>query len=387
VSASGRSSGGTWSSGAWRRLRSLRPDPLLVDSVLAVALAAASGVEFLHDAPGEAARLPLVVAAPLPLALRRRFPLPAVAVMIVLTSLAQRPPTVIGFAAIVIAVYSVGAHSGWRLRSLALLALAAVGLQVSVPQAKPPLPSWSLNPLLIVGLWLAGDALRGLHERARRLEREQELVARIAVADERARIARELHDVVAHNVSLMVVQAGAARRLLGGQAGRPGEAMLAVESGGREALNELRRMLGLLTGGESETASDAPPGLDQVEALVERMRGAGLPVELRIDGARRSLPPGLDLAAYRIVQEALTNVLKHAPGARTEVLVRFLERELRLEVVDAGGVDAPEAVGAGRGLAGMRERVAAHGGELDAAPLAEGGFAVRVRLPLAPAPP
>jgi signal transduction histidine kinase len=384
VRASGRRSGATW---PWQSLRSLRLDPLLVDSLLAVAMAAGSGVEFLREAPGEAAKLPLMIAAPLPLALRRRFALPAVAAITALTSLAQRPPTVIGFAAVIVAVYSVGAYSGWRLRSLALLVLAAVGLEVSVPQAKPPLPSWSLNPLLIVGLWLAGDSLRGLRERARTLEREQALMARLAVADERARIARELHDVVAHSVSLMVVQAGVARRLLGREPGRPGEALLAVESGGREALTELRRMLGLLTDEESEPAAGGgPPGLDRVEALVERMRGAGLPVELRVDGARRDLPPGLDLAAYRIVQEALTNAIKHAPGARTEVVVRFLERVLELDVVDAGGVAGPAAPGAGRGLAGMRERVAAHGGELEAGPLPGGGFAVRARLPVGPPP-
>ncbi|HEY4026275.1 MAG TPA: ATP-binding protein, partial [Candidatus Dormibacteraeota bacterium] len=131
-------------------------------------------------------------------------------------------------------------------------------------------------------------------------------------------------------------------------------------------------------------APDAPPGLDQLDTLVERMRGAGLPVELRVEGLRRTLRPGLDLAAYRIVQEALTNTLKHARGARTDVAVRFMERELRLEVIDAGGAAAPDAQGAGRGLAGMRERVAAHGGELEAGPRPEGGFAVRALLPLDP---
>jgi signal transduction histidine kinase len=335
-----------------------------------------------REAPNDLARLPLVPIPALALVLRRRYPLLCFPIQVAATSLVQRPPTVIGFAALVIGIYSVGAYSRWRLPSLALLVAAAVGLEVAVPQARPPLPDWSLNPLLIVGLWLAGDAVRSLQQRARQLEREQELAARVAVADERSRIARELHDVVAHSVSLMVIQAGAARRLVGRQPDGAADTLQTVEDGGREALRELRRMLGLLTARDGDEPGGDQPGLDQVPALAERMRAAGLPVDLRIEGPRRELSPGLDLAAYRIVQEALTNVLKHARGARTDVLVQFSDGELRLEVVDAGGQAAADATGAGRGLVGMRERAAAYGGVLEAAPRPGGGFAVRARLPL-----
>jgi len=310
---------------AWGWLRARAP--VLVDGLLGVALAIGSAAELLHDAPADAAKLPLILIPPLALTFRRRYPLPVWLVQVLASGLALRPPTLIGFVAVIIGVYTVGAHSRWRLRSLAVLAAAAVFLQVGIRQARPPLPDWSLNPLLIVGLWLAGNSLRGVRERAARIEREQELAARAAVGDERARIARELHDIVAHSVSVMVVQAGAARRLLGPEPGRPGEALLAVESGGREALAELRRMLGLLAGGGPDGVVDGQPGLGQLDALVERMRGAGMAVALRVEGARRPLPAGLDLAAYRVVQEALTNVLKHARGARADVVVQLLERE------------------------------------------------------------
>jgi signal transduction histidine kinase len=381
----------------WRRFRTL--DPLLLDGLLAAALAAVSGVLFVREAPGELAGLALVVAAPLPLVLRRRHPRLTWALIVLLTAAALRPPTIAGFAAVVVAVYSVGAHGEGRLRSLAMLVVTAVALQVAVPEARPPLPDWSLNPLLIVGLWLAGDAVRGLQERAARLERERELAARIAVADERSRIARELHDVVAHGVSVMVVQAGAARRLLDREPSRAEDALLQVEAGGRDALADLRRMLGLLTGDASDAGRPdgaAPPagerpGLDQLDGLAERMRAAGVPVELRVEGPDGELPAGLELAAYRVVQEALTNVLRHAPGATARVEVARGERELRLEVLstlpttpDAGPAPAPDVQGAGRGLVGMRERVAAYGGELDAGPGDDGGFAVRARFPLDP---
>jgi signal transduction histidine kinase len=238
-----------------------------------------------------------------------------------------------------------------------------------------------------VGLWLVGHTIRGLEERAGRLEREQELATRVAVADERAHLARELHDVVAHSVSVMVVQAGAARRLLGRQPDRAGEALLAVESNGREALAELRRMLGVLTDEDGTGPALAPqPGLGQLDALVERVGAAGLPVEVRITGAPRPLSPGVDLTAYRIIQEALTNALKYAKGARTEVVVEFGDGELKLEVLNAGGVDLlPAGAGAGRGLLGMRERVSVYGGQLEAGGRPEGGFAVRASLPLQPA--
>jgi len=204
----------------------------------------------------------------------------------------------------------------------------------------------------------------------------------VALADERQRIARELHDVVAHSVSVMVVQTGAARTLLTRAPDQAAEALLAVERSGREALGELRALLGLLTQADAEPALAPQPGLGQLDRLVERVGEAGLPIELHVDGTPRALPPGLDLTAYRILQEALTNALKYAGGARTTVTVEFGERELRLEVLDAGVQKPNGQAGAGRGLLGMHERVAVYGGHLETGQRPEGGFAVRARLPL-----
>jgi len=180
----------------------------------------------------------------------------------------------------------------------------------------------------------------------------------------------------------MVVQAGAARTLVGRDSERAATALLAGEASGRQALGELRHLLGLLTDADAEPTLAPQPGLDQLGPLIERVNQSGLSVDLGIDGMRRPLSPGLDLTAYRIVQEALTNALKYARGARTQVHVDFGEKELRVDVVDGGGTSLDGASGAGRGLLGMRERVAIYDGELEAGPRPEGGFAVRARLPL-----
>jgi signal transduction histidine kinase len=186
-------------------------------------------------------------------------------------------------------------------------------------------------------------------------------------------------------VSVMVVQAGAGRRLLARQPERAGEAMREVESSGRDALTELRRLLGVLAERPDELVLAPQPGLGQLDALVDRVGSAGVPVALRVVGSPRPLPPGLDLAAYRILQEALTNVLKHAAGARTEVVVEYGESDLRLAVVDEGVSRSAGPAVAGRGLLGMHERAAVYGGDVEAASRPEGGFAVRARLPLEPA--
>ena len=191
--------------------------------------------------------------------------------------------------------------------------------------------------------------------------------------------------MVAHSVSVMVVQAGAARRILSRHPERVNAALQSVEESGREALTELRRLLGVLTGKGDDVTLAPQPGLVQLEALIERIASAGLSVDIRVEGAARPLPPGLDLTAYRILQEALTNVVKHSQGARAQVVLRFDDRELGLEVVDQGGQESNGTMGAGRGLLGMTERVAVCGGDLDAARQPEGGFAVQARLPLEPA--
>ena len=224
---------------------------------------------------------------------------------------------------------------------------------------------------------------RELEASAARLQEEQEVSAHHAAGEERNRMARELHDVIAHSVSVMVIQCSGARSIARADFGAALTALEVVESSGREALVELRRIVGVLRRGSDELAVSAAPGLSQLEALVDRARKSGLPVELRIRG-RHALSPGLDLVAYRIVQEALTNVIKHAGPVPTTVNVRFTARELELEVSDTGRGSAREREdrdGPGHGLLGMGERVALYGGELAAGPRAEGGFEVRARIP------
>ncbi len=218
--------------------------------------------------------------------------------------------------------------------------------------------------------------------RAQDLEQDRETHVRAAVAHERQRIARELHDVVAHSVSVMALQAGAARQYLGRDPERARQPLLLVEDVGREALEELHRLLQVLR--HHDEGQRPLAGLDHVDQLVEQVRRAGVDVRVDVGGAPRRLAPGLDLTAYRVLQEALTNVLKHAPAARPRVEVVYAERELLLSVVDEGGGTAsrPGRGSGGHGLIGMRERVLLYGGCLDAGPRAEGGFAVRARLPL-----
>jgi signal transduction histidine kinase len=250
------------------------------------------------------------------------------------------------------------------------------------------MPVWAL--MLVVGLasWLAGDAVRVRQaqadanlERALRVERERELATEIALAKERARIARELHDVVAHSVSVMVVQAQAGPRLLA-EPERVRDAFRSIETTGREALVELRRLLGVLRGGEQHAATAPQPGLSSLEALLEQIRQTGLRVDLRIEGEPAQLPAGVDLSAYRIVQEALTNTLKHAGHADAEVIVRYETAAVELEILDNGVGPHTRVNGSGHGLVGMRERVALYGGLLETGSRNGHGFAVRARLPL-----
>lgn len=229
---------------------------------------------------------------------------------------------------------------------------------------------------------------RAMEERGWLLERERETAARNAVDAERARIARELHDIVSHNVSVMVVQAGAARRVLDTGADEVTDALLAVESAGRDTMTELRHMLGLLApAADSDDLLSPQPGLSRLSSLVDRMCFAGLPVEVRISGDPRPLPSGVDLTAYRIVQEALTNALKHGDGRQAEVVVRYQDNYLRVEVLNTGpsvlsGAPPSTEDGHGRGLLGLRERVAVLGGDLDARRRLGGGFRVRAKIPI-----
>jgi signal transduction histidine kinase len=251
-------------------------------------------------------------------------------------------------------------------------------------------PSTSLDEYLWVSLvcgmvWVAGYALKRKLVEAEaervRFGREREERAREAVAEERARLARELHDVVGHSVSVMTVQASAVRRLLLPEQEKEREALEVVEQTGRQALAEMRRLVGVLRRPEEAPTLAPQPSLEHLEKLVAHVRDSGLPVELRVEGQPARLPAGVDLTAYRLVQEGLTNAMKHARADRAEVVVRYGDGEIELEVADngSGGGDGSSS---GHGLVGMRERVAVYGGELEAAPRPEGGFRLRAKLPV-----
>jgi signal transduction histidine kinase len=241
-------------------------------------------------------------------------------------------------------------------------------------------------PILFAIGWLAGFALRergvqaeAAEARAAQAERERAAAARIAVAEERARVARELHDVVAHAVSVMVLQVGAVRHRLADANDRT--ALEAVEEAGRTALTEMRRLLGAMRRDGDGVELGPQPGLGELGPLLEEIRRAGLPVELHVEGKRQALPRGLDLSAYRIVQEGLTNALKHAQATRADVTVRYAPAELDVEVRDDGRGTATSD-GLGHGLVGIRERVTIYGGEMSAGPANGGGFVLSARLPL-----
>jgi signal transduction histidine kinase len=328
------------------------------------------------------------LAMTLPLAWRRRRPLAVAAIVfgalivqdVLAGSDAHTPdPQLIAW---IIAAYSVAAHCDRPAALLGgILSLGATFGWIGLDDALLPL-------VVIGGAWIAGRLVRGrelrasaFEQRAVALDRERDARAQAAVAEERARIARELHDVVAHSISVMGVQAGAVRRLLGPEQTEQRDALLSVERTGRQALAEMRRLLGILRRSDDELAHAPPPTMARVDQLVEQLRESGLPVELRIEGEPVALGPGVDISAYRIVQEALTNTLKHAGPVGASVVVRYRERELELEVIDDGHAEPNNSRG-GHGLVGMRERVALYGGELQAGPELGGGYAVRARLPL-----
>ncbi len=342
------------------------------------------------------AHLPFVVAVALPLVWRRTYPLTAFIVFAVLQTtwiallfpVDVQPPLVV-FLQLLVMVYSVGAYTAGR-AVWAAGAVVAVGLLADIPTVVAGRPWGELagpDVLLLVaytfGLLVAGLRRQAVEHqrRAERAEREQQEAAESAAAAERARIARELHDIVSHDVSLMVLQASVERQA------HPDDSTAAtlasIEATGREALAELRRMLGVLRA-DGEGAPLAPqPGVAQLPDLVENARAAGLPVRLVVAGRPVPIPPGLDIAAYRIVQEALTNAAKHAAGADVTATVCYGDRDLAIEVVDDGARTAPPALeGGGHGLVGVRERVSVLGGTFEAAPRPDGGFRLRATLPL-----
>ena len=367
-----------------------------------------------------------------PLAFRRRFPLTAFAVLLAGALATRRYATDVTFVAFVFAGYSAVTYS--RFRNAAMLSMPVAGVLVvatfwnaapgtgtvgtisarapsfPLPPPQPrgggfliePAAPWRLTGFVVatalVLIAVVGNAVQA-RDRMRRLQAEHEAATQRALEQERARIAGELHDVVTHNVSVMIVQAGAARQVLAESPDEAKAALLAVESSGRAAMTELRHLLGLLSPAQPP-ANEAPgetdlrpqPGLGQLQPLIDRISAAGLPVELHVAGAPRGLPPGQDLAAFRVVQEALTNVIKHAGKPRTIVTLDYRADGLVVEVADYGrpfpaaGPAGPPAPGDGRGLLGLRERMALYGGDLVAEPRPGGGWLVRARMPVDPLP-
>jgi signal transduction histidine kinase len=341
--------------------------------------------------------VPIALIAPfwaLPLLFRRRFPIGAPTLgFIAIAGGALVDPH--GFNGLNFPFFSAFANAYAfgaileRRKALAGLgiAFAAVGF-VATELPNQGVGGYIWPMVLFTGVWGAAYFLTmrtqqivEAGERAEAAERARLEEARAAVAEERARIARELHDVVGHSVSVMTVQASAARRLLLPEQEREREALLVVEQTGREALAEMRRLVGVLRRPEEAPALAPQPSLEHVDKLVANAREAGLPVDLRVEGTPVQLPAGLDLTAYRLVQEGLTNAVKHARADQAEVLVRYGDGQVEITVSDdgRGGGDGD---GGGHGLVGMRERVSVYGGELEAGPLADGGYALRARLPV-----
>lgn len=334
---------------------------------------------------------PLAIAAfslamTLPLAWRSRLP---VAVALVSAGafslqglLLSVPDSVPHVASLLVAVYSLGAHTG---RLLAVVGLIVVLTLLLVDVEDPG--DFGFIVILMLAPWIGGRVVRSRHLlvqelalKNEELEREREEKAKLAVAAERARIARELHDVLAHSVGVIVVQSETASQFLRKKPEIAETALTAIQETGRTALDEMRRMLGMLRRADRELGLEPQPALSDIDELANQMRAAGLPVQVRVVGKPRPLAPGLELAGYRIVQEALTNVTKHAGRVPTEVTIRFGNDALEIEVLDSGRGKA-KANSGGHGLVGMRERVALYGGEFEASPRTGGGFGVRVRLP------
>ena len=380
-------------------LHLLRGDALLVVILLAGQLelwALPSLDEPLREA--RLGTLPFVLASTVALGWRRRAPLAsmcAVAASVALQGALVAPTVMLTeIAALLVAAYSLAAHADFR-RAVAGAGVGFLSI-ASLAVATSDSPQGVASIALFLGApWLAGRAVRAgrlyaarLEDLTIQLERERERSAGLAVAEERARIAREVHDILAHGIGVIALQAAGARRVLDRDPQRTREALASIEDASRQALAELRRLLEPLQPEPVDFLSGPRPGLDQTLQLVENARRAGQAVELRVEGDARALTPGLDLAAYRIVQEALTNALKHAPGAATHVVVRYDRATVELEVEDDGdGVLGPSVPGSGHGLIGMRERVALYGGKFEAGRRSSQGFRVYARLPVEEAPP
>jgi signal transduction histidine kinase len=379
----------------WSFVRSHGFDLLIVVAAIGGALdvlgqdeTRATGTTLWVAAPG-------VALAVLPLLGRRRFPFAApaavwlvsAAVALVDASIVTTHPSV--FAAGMAAAFLLGGLPD-AVQGRIGLAVVLGGIAIIVTNdPERSAGEFLFTPALFAIAWLVGYALRervaqaqAAEERAHHAEGEREENARRAVFEERVRIARELHDVIAHHVSMMGVQAGAGRLVIDRDPDKAKEALAAIELSSRHAVQELYRLLGFLRQAGDPDPLASQPGVGQLSSLAAAMSGAELTVEVVVDGERRALPATVDVSAYRIVQEALTNTLKHAGASRADVHLRYWPGELEVEIVDDGRPNGgPAAASGGLGLIGMRERAALHGGQLSAGPVAGGGFAVRVKLP------
>ena len=338
--------------------------------------------------------VPAIAVVVLPLLFRRRFPFAApAAVWVAAAAVSFVDGRLIVFS---VSASIAGVVAAFLLGNLEDAMQARVGLVVMLGGAativyNDPNHSagdWIFTPILFAIAWLAGYALReratqaeAAELRALHAERERDAAARIAVAEERARIARELHDIVAHAVSVMVLQVGAVRHKLADELEEDEEALRGVERTGRSALAEMRRLLGAMRQNGDDLELTPQPGLDGLDALLAEVGRAGLPVRLHLDGDRVPVPRAIDLSAYRIIQEGLTNALKHAHAQHADVTLRYEPGELLIEVRDDGrGAGATD--GLGHGLVGIRERVKIYGGEMTTGTASGGGFALVTRLPL-----
>ena len=392
-------------------LRSIRRalghlNPVLLDGSAALIIFVSMAVKLAspgHLPAGQNPTTPLdwalAVLIVAPLVTHRRFPRASVAVCLaaVVGYAALRPPAYPGLAVFVL-MFDITLHSRRRVVLTALFAsAAAITLSLWLqPRSVASTWTWVASELGIAVAWLAAENLRSrrarwseLQARAERLEREREEEARRAVTEERLRIARELHDVIAHSMSVIAVQSAVGNHVIDTQPDEARQALAAIESTSRSALTEMRRLLGVLRQeGEPRGSLTPAPGLGDLTFLVTQVQDAGLRVWIHVDGQRGPVPPGVDLSAYRIIQEALTNVIKHAATSSANVTIRYRAGSVTVEITDQGpaasGADIPPArPGTGHGIIGMRERVAVFGGEFAAGPRPDGGFGVRACFPIA----
>jgi signal transduction histidine kinase len=382
----------------WRTVSRMRALRLLrdhADLAFAVFCTVALQAEiWLADYAVHRAALSLLGLSTLALAFRCTYPLPAFLVTFfglgVVNIVAPEfdNQSTMGVIVIVFSLYSYGANARGRQAWAAVVVMPlAVAHFVTDDGDSFHLGDIAFGSLIIGGPWAAGLTMRLRRERERsltlrtvELERDRDESARAAVAAERARIARELHDVVAHAISVVVVQSRGGRKVLDRDPEAARTAFDSIERTGEQALGEMRRLLGMLRDDDEEQSRAPQPSLERLEALAEEMRASGLPVELEVTGAANGIPPGIDVSGYRIVQEALTNILRHAGPAVARVGVRFSPDAVEIDVVDDGR-GGQAATGSGNGLVGIRERVAVAGGEIAAGPRPDGGFAVHARLP------